>query len=279
MDETPNLKLPYILPSQAQKHVTHNEALRLLDAVVNLSVKSRSLTAPPAAPSAGARYIVALPATGAWSGKNGMVASFIDDGWLFIQPAIGWQAYVEAEAQLLVFDGTDWNPTGGGVPDELSVSMLGIQATADAVNRFSLSAAASLFNNAGAGHQIKVNKQAATDTASLLFQTSWTGYAEMGLNGSSDFSIKVSDDLGTWRQAMRVDRATGNVAIGSNTPVTRLDVDGPIRPASYSKLTMPIAANHGAGALIYVTDASAGAQLAYSDGSAWRSIRTGILIS
>ncbi|GAA5540228.1 hypothetical protein Brsp02_00826 [Brucella sp. NBRC 113783] len=39
-------------------------------------------------------------------------------------------------------------------------------------------AAASLFNNAGAGHQIKVNKQAATDTASLLFQTSWTGYAE-----------------------------------------------------------------------------------------------------
>lgn len=101
----------------------------------------------------------------------------------------------------------------------------------------------------------------------------------MGLNGSSDFSIKVSDDLGTWRQAMSVDRATGNVAIGSNAPVTRLDVDGPIRPASYSKLTMPIAANRGAGALIYVTDASAGAQLAYCDGGAWRSIRTGILIS
>jgi hypothetical protein len=35
MDQTPNLKLPYILPSQAQKHVTHNEALRLLDAVVH----------------------------------------------------------------------------------------------------------------------------------------------------------------------------------------------------------------------------------------------------
>ena len=31
MDETANLKLPYILPSQAQKHVTHNEALALLD--------------------------------------------------------------------------------------------------------------------------------------------------------------------------------------------------------------------------------------------------------
>lgn len=30
MDQTPNLKMPYILPSQAQKDVTHNEALRLL---------------------------------------------------------------------------------------------------------------------------------------------------------------------------------------------------------------------------------------------------------
>lgn len=114
MDDSPNLKLPYILPSQAQKHVTHNEALRLRDTVVNLGVKSRTTTGAPVVPAAGDRYIFASPATGTWSGKNGMVASFIDDGWLFIQPASGWQAYVEAEAQLLVFDGTDWNPTGGG---------------------------------------------------------------------------------------------------------------------------------------------------------------------
>lgn len=32
MDSSPNLQLPYIMPSQAQKHVTHNEALRTLDA-------------------------------------------------------------------------------------------------------------------------------------------------------------------------------------------------------------------------------------------------------
>ncbi|MBA8841895.1 hypothetical protein FHW03_005248 [Ochrobactrum sp. RH2CCR150] len=72
---------------------------------MNLSVKSRTLTAPPTTPSAGARYIVASSATGVWSGKEGTIASFIDDGWLFIQPAIGWQAYIKAEAKLLVFDG------------------------------------------------------------------------------------------------------------------------------------------------------------------------------
>ncbi|MDH7784876.1 hypothetical protein QBD01_000876 [Ochrobactrum sp. 19YEA23] len=165
------------------------------------------------------------------------------------------------------------------MPDTLSVSMLGIQATADTVNRFAVSSAASLFNNAGAGHQIKLNKQAATDTASLLFQTSWTGYAEMGLNGSCNFSIKVSDDLGTWRQAMYVDRATGNVAIGANTPLTRLDVDGPIRPASYSKINLPQTSNQGTGAMVYVTDSLAGAQLAYSDGTSWRSVKTGVAIS
>ena len=34
MNETANLSLPYILASQAQKHVTHNEAIRALDCLV-----------------------------------------------------------------------------------------------------------------------------------------------------------------------------------------------------------------------------------------------------
>ena len=38
MDLTENLQIPYILPSQAQKHVTHNEAIKALDAVVQLAV-------------------------------------------------------------------------------------------------------------------------------------------------------------------------------------------------------------------------------------------------
>lgn len=59
MDQTPNLKMPYILPSQAQKHVTHNEALRLLDAVVHLSVKSRNRAEAPETPASGDRYLVA----------------------------------------------------------------------------------------------------------------------------------------------------------------------------------------------------------------------------
>ena len=41
--ETAHLGLPYLAAAQAQKHVTHNEALRLLDNVIQLSVLDRSL--------------------------------------------------------------------------------------------------------------------------------------------------------------------------------------------------------------------------------------------
>jgi hypothetical protein len=43
MDKSDNLNLPYIMPSQAQKHVTHNEAIRALDAMLHLAVLSRAL--------------------------------------------------------------------------------------------------------------------------------------------------------------------------------------------------------------------------------------------
>lgn len=47
MDKTSNLQLPFIPPSQAQKHVTHNETLLSLDAIVQLSAISQSMTLPP----------------------------------------------------------------------------------------------------------------------------------------------------------------------------------------------------------------------------------------
>ena len=52
MDNTPNLQLPYLIAAQAQKHVTHNEALRGLDAIVQLLVLDKDLASPPGSPSA-----------------------------------------------------------------------------------------------------------------------------------------------------------------------------------------------------------------------------------
>ena len=77
-DQTNNLALPYILPSQAQKHVTHNEALQRLDAIVQLCIVEAS-SAPPSDASEGQCYLVAEGAGGSWSGRDGMLGA--PPGW------------------------------------------------------------------------------------------------------------------------------------------------------------------------------------------------------
>lgn len=83
METTPHLKMPYILPSQAQKHVTHNEALRYLDALLHLSVLSRQQVSPPILPEEGSRYLVPAGATDLWGGQDGEIAAFMDGEWFF----------------------------------------------------------------------------------------------------------------------------------------------------------------------------------------------------
>lgn len=108
MTDTPHLKLPYLLAAQSQKHVTHNEALRALDAIVQLSVLDRDLAAPPGSPVDGERYIPAANATGAWAGKALTVAAFQDGAWMFYSPQPGWLAWIADESRLAVWNGTAW---------------------------------------------------------------------------------------------------------------------------------------------------------------------------
>jgi len=210
MDHTARLSLPLIMPSQAQKHVTHNEAIQALDALVQASVESRTLATPPTSPLDGEAWLVPTGATGAWSGHVGELAAWQSGAWLFYDPAPGWQLYVKDDSTLVVFDAGAWMPLaslGAALP------RLGINATADTTNRLSVSAAATLFNHAGNGHQLKLNKHAAADTASLLYQTNWSGRAELGLMGDDHWRLKVSPDGATWLDALRVDTGTGTVTL------------------------------------------------------------------
>ena len=225
-DTSTILSLPLILPAQAQKHVTHNEALRLLDIIVQLAVIDRTLANPPV-PAAGARYIVPAAATGAWAGNTGKIAIYEDGVWQFVTALAGWQAWVADEAAVAVFNGTTW-VTQADAP--LVVGQLGISATADATNRLAVSSPATLLNNAGAGHQVKVNKAAATDTASLLFQSGFSGRAEMGVIGHDDFGIKVSPDGTSFFTAMSVARANGQITLPAALRLGGQAVD-PVSPA------------------------------------------------
>ena len=200
-ETTANLALPYIMPSQAQKHVTHNEALQLLDAVTQLTLTA-ALGAPPANPEEGECYFVAAPASGGFAGKAGKIALRQDGAWLFITPKEGWRAVELATGRLKIFSADAW--VDAPLPDTASLSALGIHTSVDDYNRLALSVHASLFTHDGNGHQIKVNKASVADTASLLFQTDWQGRAEMGLAGSDDFVIKVSPDGAAWTTALTI---------------------------------------------------------------------------
>lgn len=220
MSDTPLLGLPLLAAAQAQKHITHNEALLLLDAAIQLSVITRGGVSPPATPADGARYLVGTGATGGWAGADGRIAVAQGGGWVFLTPRPGWRMWVEAEARFLVFDGAAWiNPLT--VTELANLARLGVNATADDTNRLAVAAAATLFNHAGSDHRLKLNKNAAANTASLLYQTGFGGRAEMGLAGSDDFRINVSADGAQWKTALVIDRASAAVSL-PNTPPAQL---------------------------------------------------------
>lgn len=98
-----------------------NANLRALDALVQLRVVDKDLTAPPGSPVAGQVYIVGAAATGAWAGQEGKLAIWcvgddITSAWMFVTPKSGWEAWVIDEAVRYRYSAA-WAPvpsSGGG---------------------------------------------------------------------------------------------------------------------------------------------------------------------
>ncbi len=249
MSDTTHLAMPFIEAAQAQKHVTHNEALQILDAIVMLSVLDRDLATPPATLADGDRYLVAASATGDWSGHDGKIAAWQDGAWTFHTPREGWFVWLADEDIFLVFNGASW--TGAATQNAL---YLGVNATADDTNRLAVSSSAILLNHAGSGVQVKLNRNSGGDNASFLFQTGFSGRAEIGCLGNDDFVFKTSPDGAAF--------STGLTLVSAASGVPRIP--------GFTVAGLPDAGAAGAGALGFVSDASGGAVLAFSDGSVWR---------
>ncbi|MEM9426695.1 MAG: DUF2793 domain-containing protein [Pseudomonadota bacterium] len=113
MPDTPKLGLPLVAPAQAQKHVTVNESLTRLDALVQLSLLSVGATVPPSSPDEGEAHGIGTSATGAWSGHEGRVAVFANGGWVFLTPEIGWQGW--SGGVRVQFDGAAWSEGAGAL--------------------------------------------------------------------------------------------------------------------------------------------------------------------
>lgn len=130
MNQTLKHGLPLLAAGQAQKEVTHNEALLVIDRRLQMAVESRTLPAP-AVPASGAAYIVPVDATGAWSGQGNRVAGYDGFGWTFDEPQRGWLAWIADEQCLHVYDG-GWRAVagflqpliaGGSAPEERAIAI------------------------------------------------------------------------------------------------------------------------------------------------------------
>ena len=108
MAESARLRLPNLAASQAQKHVTVNEAEAILDILVQASVLDFA-TAPAGGESDGDCYIVIATATDEFTGWEGRIAFLRDGEWFSILPGVGdgegWRAWVQAESKFYVYDG------------------------------------------------------------------------------------------------------------------------------------------------------------------------------
>jgi hypothetical protein len=108
MSETTQLNLPLLSPSQAQKHVTVNEAFSRLDGLTQMVLASRSVTMPPASATDGVSYAVPSGGVNAWAGQDGNLAIYANGGWVFATPRRGWRGFVADESAMVVHDGTAW---------------------------------------------------------------------------------------------------------------------------------------------------------------------------
>lgn len=150
--------------------------------------------------------------TGAWTGQDGKIAFALDGAWRFYAPFNGLVVYVSNETKLLVYNGSSWVDYASVLALQ-NVPLLGVNTTADSTNKLAVASSAVLLNNIGAGIRAFINKHASGDTASFLFETNFSGRAEIGLTGDDNFHFKVSPDGATWYEGLQIDRNTGSLLL------------------------------------------------------------------
>ena len=110
MENTTNLKLPLLIPNQSGKEITHNEALIIIDNILQNGIIDKDLITPPENPNTNDMYIVGEGAIGKWEGKDNYLA-FYDNGWRFIEPREGFTFWVNDEDKLYTYNGSKWIAT------------------------------------------------------------------------------------------------------------------------------------------------------------------------
>jgi hypothetical protein len=123
--ETGRYRLPLLAVSQAQKEITHNEALVIIDALLHMAVEAVLTVAPAVTDNdIGKCWIINGAPTGAWANKAGQIACWIGGSWRFVAPHEGMGVWNKSTRRHSRFISGHWttapsvpNPTGGTAVD------------------------------------------------------------------------------------------------------------------------------------------------------------------
>lgn len=109
---TPRLALPLPAVAQAQKEVTHNEALTLLDALVHTVVEAGPIATPPAGAGVGQCWVVDAKPTGEWKGQDNAIAIRTANRWRFASAHVGMRVTRSTDGAQLRFGDNRWQAPG-----------------------------------------------------------------------------------------------------------------------------------------------------------------------
>ncbi len=108
MTISPKYLLTYLEASQSQKHISVNEGFRRIEALTQIVIIDRDLTAPPGSPANLDAYIPKATATGDWTGAEDDIAFFDLDEWVIVPPSTGLRVYIDDENIWLYWTGSVW---------------------------------------------------------------------------------------------------------------------------------------------------------------------------
>lgn len=166
IDKTPNIEGDYMVGDQGSGDVTYNQALNILDTLVQMMLKSISTTTPPGAPDDGDRYYIPAGADPPWDANIGKIATWRESQYQYDDTKLGYRAWVEDLAMMMYYNGSSWQANSG--------------ANKFIHGHFGVALGAASIATAGVAHP------------GVLTTVAGGSYAEAGVPIPSDFGTLVS---------------------------------------------------------------------------------------
>lgn len=123
MSASANNSIPFVPENTIDPAAGLNESINTIDALLQLAVLTVNTDIAPANPAEGDRHIVGIAPSGAWAGKAGKLARFLDGYWSFYDARLALDL---ASGILYTRSGAAWLP----IQAEASVAVNGTPASA-----------------------------------------------------------------------------------------------------------------------------------------------------